>query len=119
MTTIARVAADLAMEYFDKQQEAGAPTAPALSAAVADIDAREADVREQFKAGKLPPTVFKTWLAELATERAALNQPTPTNSARISRSEFLHEYKSSVARQLKVFTSRETLRCRARRCATC
>ena len=102
-------AADLAMEYFDKQQRAEAPTAPALSAAIADINAREADVREQFKAGKLPPTVFKTWLAELARERATLHHPATTKSARVSQSDFLHEYKLTLARQLKVFTSRENV----------
>jgi hypothetical protein len=84
-------AADLAMEYFDKQQRAEAPTAPALSAALADLNARETDVREQFKAGKLPPAVFKTWLAELARERVTLHRSATTKSARISRADFLHE----------------------------
>jgi site-specific DNA recombinase len=102
-------AADLAMEYFDKQEVAELPTAPEFSAALADINAREADVREQFKAGKLPPTVFKTWLEELARERVTLHRPATKRSARISRSDFLHEYKLTVARQLKVFTSRENV----------
>ena len=89
------------MEYFDKPLEAEAPTLPALSAVIADSVARELDVREQFEAGKLPPSVFRTWIAELAKERAAFTRPTQTKSARISRAEFLHEYKLSVARQLK------------------
>ncbi len=56
-------AADLAMEYLNKHQSAEPPAPPEISAALADIDARESDVREQFKAGKLPPAVFKSWLA--------------------------------------------------------
>jgi site-specific DNA recombinase len=102
-------AADMAMEYFEKQQRAETQTVPALSAALAEIHAREADVREQFKEGKLPAAVFKTWLAELAKQRDALSRPTTSKSTRISRSEFLQEYKSAVVRQLKVFTSRENV----------
>ena len=44
-----------------------------------------------------------------AKEREAINCPTAPKSARISRSEFLKEYKSAVARKLKVFTSRENV----------
>jgi hypothetical protein len=55
-----------AMEFFDKQQGAEAPAAPELSAALAEIYKRESDIREQFKAGKLPAAVFKSWLAEFA-----------------------------------------------------
>jgi len=102
-------AADLAMEYFDKQQNAETRTSPELSAALAEINAREADVREQFKTGKLPGAVFKSWIAEFAKERDALNRPTTSKSTRISRSEFLQEYKSAVARRLKVFTGRENV----------
>jgi hypothetical protein len=102
-------AADLAMEYLDKQQSVAAPTPPAISAAQADIDARESDVREQFKAGKLPPGVFKSWLAEFAREREALNRRTTPKPARITRADFLQEYKSAVTRKLKVFTARENI----------
>ena len=58
---------------------------------------------------KLPAVVFKTWLAELAREREVLNRPTTLKPTRISRSEFLQEYKSAVARRLKVFTNRENV----------
>ena len=102
-------AADLAMEFFDKQQTADPQTMPAWSAALAEINAREADVKEQFKTGRLPAAVFKTWLAELAREREVLNRPTTLKPTRISRSEFLQEYKSAVARRLKVFTNRENV----------
>jgi hypothetical protein len=47
-------AADLAMDYLDKQQSIEPPKAPALSAALTAINTRESDVREQFKAGNLP-----------------------------------------------------------------
>src|SRR5437764_2097430 len=97
------------MEFFDKQQTADPQTMPAWSAALAEINAREADVKEQFKTGKLPAAVVKTWLAELAREREVLNRPTTLKPTRISRSEFLQEYKSSVARRLKVFTDRENV----------
>jgi len=97
------------MEYFDKQQNAEPPTAPAVSAALAEINEREGDIREQFKAGKLPAAVFKSWLAEFTKEREAFNRPAAPKSARFSRSEFLQEYKSAVARRLKVFTSRENV----------
>ena len=97
------------MEFFDKQQTADPQTMPAWSAALAEINAREADVKEQFKTGKLPAVVFKTWLAELAREREVLNRPTTLKPTRISRSEFLQEYKSAVARRLKVFTNRENV----------
>ena len=83
---------------------------PAWSAALAEINAREADVKVQFKTGRLPAAVFKTWLAELAKEREVLNRPMTLKPTRISRSEFLQEYKSAVsavARGLKVFTNRE------------
>ncbi len=99
----------IAMEYFDKQQNAEPPTAPAVSAALAEINEREGDIREQFKAGKLPAAVFKSWLAEFTKEREAFNGPAAPKSARFSRSEFLQEYKSAVARRLKVFTSRENV----------
>lgn len=45
-------AADLAMEYFNKVLTADTPAAPALSAALAEINVRETEIREQFKAGK-------------------------------------------------------------------
>ena len=71
-------AADLAMDYLNKQQSA---EPPAITAAQADIDTRESDIRHQFKAGKLPPAVFKTWLAD-AREREA---PTRRQNPRASR----------------------------------
>jgi site-specific DNA recombinase len=102
-------AADLAMDYFDKQQSTEPTKIPAVSAALAEINARESDIREQFNAGKIPGAVLKSWLAEFAKERDAVNRPTTSRPARISRSEFLQEYKSAVARKLKVFTSRENV----------
>ena len=59
-------AADSAMDYFDKQQSAGPPKIPAVSAALAEINVRESDIRGQFNAGKIPGPVFKSWLAEFA-----------------------------------------------------
>ena len=97
------------MEFFDKQQTAETRAMPAWSAALAEINAHEADVKEQFKTGRLPAVVFKTWLAELAREREVLNRPATLKPTRISRSEFLQEYKSAVARRLKVFTNRENV----------
>ena len=52
---------------------------------------------------------FHSWLAEFTKERDAINRPTMPKPARISRSDFLQEYKSAVARKLKVFTSRENV----------
>jgi len=102
-------AADLAMDYFDKQQSTEPPKIPAVLAALAEINARARDIREQFKEGKIPGAVYKSWLAELAKERDAINRPAMPKPPRISRSEFLQEYKSAVARKLKVFTSRENV----------
>ena len=76
-------AAALATEFFDKQQTVDPRTMPAWSAARAEINAREADVKDQFKAGRLPAAVFKTWLAELAKERDVLNRPTTLKRTRI------------------------------------
>jgi hypothetical protein len=66
-------AADLAMQDLNKQHSAEPPAPPETAAALADIDTRESDIREQFKAGRLPPAVFKTWIAEFAREREALH----------------------------------------------
>src|SRR3569833_2335053 len=100
------------MEYLNKQRSAAEPPAPSeTAAALSDVDARESDIRDQFKAGKLPPSVFKTWLAEFAREREALTRATttPQKSARITRADFLQEYKSAVTRKLKIFTARENV----------
>ncbi len=102
-------ATDLAMDYFDKQQSTEAKAAPAVSAALAEVDKREADVREQFKAGKLPAPVFKSWIAEFAKERESLNRPAAPKAPRVSRSEFLQAYRSAVERKLKIFTTRENV----------
>ena len=98
------------MEYFDKQQKAEPEAAPPLSAALADIDKRESEVREQFKSGKLPASVFKSWIGEFTKEREALNRP-PVSEVppRVSRSDFIRAYRSAVERKLKVFTSRENV----------
>jgi site-specific DNA recombinase len=102
-------ATDLAMDYFDKQRSTEAKAAPAVSAALAEIEKRETDVREQFKAGKLPAPVFKSWIAEFAKEREALNRPAAPKAPRVSRSDFLQAYRSAVERKLKIFTSRENV----------
>lgn len=103
-------AANLAQEYFDKQRKAEPELAPALSAALAEIEKRESEVREQFKSGKLPASVFKSWIGEFTKEREALNRPSVSESPkRISRSEFIREYRFAVERKLEVFTSRENV----------
>jgi hypothetical protein len=81
-------ATDLAMEYFEKQQRTESQPALPVSAALAEIDKRETEVRDQFKAGKLPPLVFKSWIDEFAKEREALNRPAAPKVPRVSRSEF-------------------------------
>ncbi len=101
-------ATNLAMEYFDKLYKIARPTGYASSELLA-IAGRETEIREQFKAGKLPPAVFKTWLDELAKERRALSRPAPVPPARVTRSEFLQAYKATVARRLSVFTKRDNV----------
>jgi len=101
-------ATDLAMEYFEKLHKIARPAEHASSELLA-IAAREAEVREQFKAGKLPSAVFKTWLAELAKERRALSRPAPPPPTQVTRSEFLQAYKAAVARRLDVFTKRDNV----------
>jgi hypothetical protein len=93
-------ATNLAMEYFDKQRKAEPEAAPALSTALAEIDKRESEVREQFKSGKLPASVFKSWIGEFTKEREALNRP-PVSEVppRVSRSEFIRAYRSAVERE--------------------
>ena len=54
------------MDYLDKQQSTELPKVPAVSAALAEINVRESDIRGQFNAGKIPGPVFKSWLAEFA-----------------------------------------------------
>jgi hypothetical protein len=51
-----------------------APKIRAVSAALAEINARESDIREQFNAGKIPGPVFKSWLAEFVKQRDAINR---------------------------------------------
>ena len=107
---------------MNKQQNAAEPPAPPeTAAALADIGARESDIRDQFKAGKLPPAVFKTWLAEFAREREALTRRTtaPPKSARLTRADFFQEYKSAVTRKLKISPHAKTSRYRAKLCAPC
>jgi site-specific DNA recombinase len=104
-----RRAADMAMDYFEKQQSAQAQPPTALVDALAEIDARETEVRAQFKAGALPPAVFKCWLTEFGKERAALNRHAPPKPSPISRPEFIQEYRAAVARKLRVFTKRENV----------
>ena len=62
-------AADLAMEYIHKQQSTEPPTLPAQSATLADIDAREAEIRTNpgpvtpvwdSAAGLLPPALAES-----------------------------------------------------------
>jgi DNA invertase Pin-like site-specific DNA recombinase len=101
-------ATDLAMEYFDRLYKVARP-ASHTSRELLAIAARETEIREQFKAGKLPPAVFKTWLEELAKERRTLSRPAPVPPTPVSRSEFLHAYKAAVARRLRVFTKRDNV----------
>jgi hypothetical protein len=46
---------------------------------------------------------------DINEEQDVLNRPATPKPSRISRSEFLQEYKSAVARRLKIFTSRENV----------
>ena len=102
-------ATDLAMDYFDKQQSTEVQAPPAVSAALAEIDKRKTEVREQFKAGKLPAPVFKSWISEFTKEREALSRPAAPKAPRVSRYEFLQAYRAVVERKLKIFTSRENV----------
>lgn len=109
-------ATDLAMEYFEKQQRTEADAAPPVSATLAEIDKRETEVREQFKAGKLPQPVLKSWITESAKEREALDRPAAPKVPRVSRSEFLQTYRSAAERKPKSSRARETLPSHANRC---
>jgi hypothetical protein len=102
-------ATDLAMEYFEKQPRTETQAVPAVATVLAEIDKRETEVRDQFKAGKLPAPVFKRWIAEFTKEHEALNRPAAPKAPRVSRSEFLQAYRSVVERKLKIFTSRENV----------
>jgi hypothetical protein len=44
------------------------------------------DATREGGAGKLPPPVFKSWIAEFAKEREALNRPAAPKAPRVSRS---------------------------------
>ena len=58
-----------AMAYYEREYASDARPVPARTAELANGDARESDVREQYKAGKLPPALFAAWLAELGSWR--------------------------------------------------
>jgi hypothetical protein len=79
--------------------------------ALAEIDKRESEVREQFKSGELPALVFKSWLSEFATEREALNRPPYQRRRRAFRASSSSEH---IA-QLPNVSSRSSLAARTSR----
>jgi hypothetical protein len=103
-------AADIAAAHFDQAQRAAAkPDLPEVARSLQHVAKREAEVRDQFKTGKLPNSVFKAWLAELDSERRSIQKAATGKRAALvefSREEFIREFRKSVARRLKVFTSR-------------
>jgi DNA invertase Pin-like site-specific DNA recombinase len=112
-------ATDLAMEYFEKQHANETRAAPAVSTALAEIDKRETEVREQFKAGKLPAPVFKSWIAEFAKEREALNRPAAPKAPRVSRSDSSKPIAQPSRASSKSSRAAKMLHSRAKRCAPC
>ncbi len=100
-------AIDTAMAYYEREYAGDARSVPVRSAELANVDARERDVREQYKTGKLTPAVFSAWLAELEKERSSLTRPTPLKTRRVTRDEFASAYRAVVAKRLGVFTRRE------------
>jgi hypothetical protein len=101
-------AVNTAMKCYEcEHAHAAQPIAP-KSVELAQIDAREADVREQYKAGKLPPAVFAAWLDELQNARLAVTQPVVAQeSRRVTRDEMASAYRGAVTKRLGVFTKRE------------
>jgi len=100
-------AVNTAMSYYEKEHAQRARALPARSEELAEIDAREAHVREQYKLGKLPSVVFTAWLGELEKERSALSQTIAPKTWRITREEVARAYRNIVAKRLEVLTKRE------------
>jgi len=102
-------AAEIASTHFEQMQRASTETdTPEISRSLVELAARESDVREQFKAGKLPVAVFKTWLSELENERKSIRKPAAAKRIpqEFSREAFIRAFRKSVTRRLEVFTSR-------------
>ena len=58
-------AVNTAMAYYEREYAHFARPVAASTAELANVDARESELREQYKFGKLPPAVFTAWLAKL------------------------------------------------------
>ena len=102
-------AVSTAMTSYEREYaHAGRPTTP-KSVELAELDAREADVRAQYKAGKLPPTVLTAWLAELESARLAVTQPVVQETQRVTRADLAKVYRSALAKRLSAFTKRENV----------
>jgi hypothetical protein len=102
-------AVSTAMAYYEQQACSTEGGSPAKSVRLAEIEAQEVDVREQYKSGRLPLAVFKTWLAELTQQREALHQPARRKSKSIKRDEFMSAYCKVVAKRLEVFSERRNV----------
>jgi site-specific DNA recombinase len=100
-------AVNTAMDCYEREHAHITQSVPAKSVSLADIDARESQVREEYKAGKLPSVVFTAWLAELERERAARTVPSVPKVRRVTREEFARAYRGMVATRLDVLTKRE------------
>ena len=66
-------------------------------------------MREQYRSGRLPLAIFKTWLAELTQQREALYQPAGRKTKSITRDEFMSVYRKVVAKRLEVFSERRNV----------
>lgn len=100
-------AVSTAMTSYEREYAHAARPTPSKSVELAELDAREADVRAQYKAGKLPPTVLTAWLAELETARLAVTQPVVQETQRVTRDDLAKAYRSALAKRLGIFTKRE------------
>ena len=96
------------MTTYEREYAHTAPSTRPKSVELAELDAREADVRAQYKAGKLPPAVLTAWLAELENARLTVTQPVVQQEIRrLTRDDLASAYRSALAKRLGVFTKRE------------
>ena len=93
--------------YEREHAQVTQPTTP-RSNELSELDAREAEVRAQYKAGKLPPSVLTAWLAELESARLAVSQPVVAQETqRLTRDDLARAYRSALSKRLGIFTQRE------------